>query len=215
MRRRIAELQVEGLLGRDRLLRAHHGDGAIGEPVVGEVVFLFGRIEKSGAVEQLGGPEVVGRVPLEPVGAVEPATRRPVVVRAVRPVRRGEVDVPLADVKRRPARVAQDFGERRRLERHVAAVSRVAAVDVGEPSHARRVMVEPGHERRARRRAHCAGAEVRVAEPAGGERVERRRADLAAVAAEVGEPDVVHHDDDDVGRARGCRDLAVYAGRES
>ena len=36
--------------------------------------------------------------------------------------------------------------------------------------------------------------------PSGGQAVERRRGDVRAEAAQLGEPDVVEHDDHDVGR---------------
>ena len=70
-------------------------------------------------------------------------------------------------------------------------------------AEADRVVVAPGDQRRARRRAQRRRMELRVAQPRVGDAVERRRRDHAAEGARRAEADVVGHDQQHVGRALG------------
>ncbi len=68
---------------------------------------------------------------------------------------------------------------------------------LADRADAHAVMVEPGQQRRPRRRTRRGGVEVAITKPAGAERVDVRRADPiaeAAVATELRIPEVVEHD---------------------
>ena len=95
----------------------------------------------------------------------------------------------------------QHFRQRPRLARDLAAIAGIAAIEIGETADADRMMVAPGEQRRARRRAHRGGVEARIAQAFGSELVDGPRLDRRAVAAEIGKSHIVEQDDQDVRRA--------------
>ena len=194
------ELQEERLFRRGGTLGAHKPDRLIGQVVRDVVVGVARRLDGRHAVEQGARLEVVGGVALIPVGALEAPAGRPVVEGPGGAVVGRVVHVPLADEEGRPALALQRLGQRRRLQGQIAAIAGKAAVDVGQPAHPRRVMVEPRQQRRAGAAAHGRGAKVRIAQAVGGEGVDPRRLDLAAIAAKVCKAHVVEDDHHDVRR---------------
>ena len=72
---------------------------------------------------------------------------------------------------------------------------------LGDDAEADRMVVAPGDQRRAGRRAERGGVELGVAQPVRGERVERRRRDDAAEGAGDAVAGVVGHDQQHVRRA--------------
>ena len=98
--------------------------------------------------------------------------------------------------------MAQDLGQEAVLDGDLAPVARVAHGQVGHPTHAVAVVVAPGEQARAGRRAQGGGVEVGQPHASGGQGVDHRRVDVGAVAAQLGEAHVVEHDQHHVGRAR-------------
>ncbi len=77
---------------------------------------------------------------------------------------------------------------------------------LGDHAEAHRVMVPPGDERRARRRAKRGGVNVIVAQPGLRHAIHRGRRDDAAEGARHAEPGVIRDDEQDIGRALGRHD---------
>ena len=181
-----------------------HADGLVHQ--IGRQVVAAGegagRIDMGVVAHQLGRV-LVGLGVHEAVEAVEAAAQRPAVEGAGRAALRQRRDMPLAEHVVAKALRAQHLGQRAGLARDLAAVARVAAVEVGQAAHAHRMVVAPGQQRGARGAAHRRGVEAAVAQAAPRQCVDVRRADGRAVAAEVGEADIVEQDHQDVGRARG------------
>ena len=109
----------------------------------------------------------------------------------------------------------QHLGQEAVLERDDAVVAGIAGRELGDARHAVAVVVAPGDDARAARRAQRRRVHVVVAQAVGGERVEVRRRDRAAVAAEVAEPGVVEDDEQHVRRALRRRIGAGHAGLDS
>ncbi len=136
-----------------------------------------------------------------PVEALEAAAGRPVApgrchVRLVL----GD-DVPLADRVRVVAPLAEHFGDRRGLERHVPVRAGKAARGFCDAGHPDRRVVAPREQRRARRRADRRGVELRVLQPSVAQSLQRRRLDRTAERLQCTEANVVPHDEHDVRRA--------------
>ena len=146
---------------------------------------------------------LVGLAAEEAVVAVEAALRRPLIERADRRGLGHRRQVPLADRAGVVALRAQHLGQRAGAPRHAAAGAGEAVVPVGETAHADGMVIAPGEEAGARRRAQRGGVKAGVAQARRRERVDGGGRDLGAVAAEVGVADVVEHDDQHVGRAGG------------
>ena len=197
----IGQLQEERP-GRVRcLLGADVADRPVGE-VVGDVVVVPRRgLHRGQAVIEGAGAEIVGGVALVPVGPLEPAVGGPVVERAGGAVVRHVVHVPLAHQEGGPAGVPQHLGQGRGLQGQVAPIARIAGIDVRQPPHARRVVVQAGEQRRPGAGAHGRGAEVGIAQPLRRQGVHARRVDVAPVAAEIGIAHIVQDDQHDVRRA--------------
>ena len=136
------------------------------------------------------------------VEPIEPSRERPAIERPGRAALGQRRDVPLAEHVIAIAVRAQHFGERARLLRDLAAIAGEAGIEIGQTPHADRMMIAPGQERRARRRAHGGRVEAGVAQPLRRQPVDRRRGDGRAVAAEIREGDVVEQHDQNVRRAR-------------
>ena len=87
-----------------------------------------------------------------------------------------------------------------------AVVAREAGGLLGDHAEAGRVMVAPGDQRGARRRAERGGVDVVVAQTVLRDAIHRRRRDDAAEGARHAEARVVGHDEQDVGRLLGRHD---------
>ena len=159
-----------------------------------------GRIDMGVVGNQLRR-ELIGLGIEEAIEAIKAAAERPAVERPGGAAFGQRRDVPFADHVVAIAVRPQHFRQRARLARDLAAISRVAAVEIGEAADADRMMVAPGKQRRARRRTHRGGVEARIAQAFGGEPVDGRRLDRRAVAAEIGKADIVEQHDEDVRRA--------------
>ena len=107
----------------------------------------------------------------------------------------------LAEPRSRVAVVPQDGADGALLDRDDRVVTGEAGGDLADHTEAHRVVVAPGDQRCARRRAEGGGMEVRVAQAALGDAVERRGRDHAAEGAGRAEAVVVGHDQQHVGRA--------------
>ena len=184
----------------------HELDRVVDE-ILGEVVAV---LDRSRRVDEVVVVRERGRVLVrltaeEAVEAFEAATERPAIAA------RGEVhfvvgrEVPLADRPRRVAVRDEHLGEERIRRRDAAVVSGEAGREVGDATHAVRVMVASGEQARARRRAQRGRVEVAVAQPAGGETVEDGCVEIGAEATELREADVVEHDQHDVRCVRRVR----------
>ena len=153
--------------------------------------------------------ELVGLAAVEPVPPVEAPAERPARARA------GHVDfvfgceVPLADRVRRVAVGAQDLGKEAVLAGDDAPVAGVTGREVGDAAHAVAVMVAPGEQARASRRAERGGVEIGEPHAVRREPVDRRRRDVGAVTADLRVADIVEDDEQDVGRARRTASVPV------
>ncbi len=106
----------------------------------------------------------------------------------------------LAEPRGRVAVVPQDRADRALLDRDDRVVAGEAGRDLADHAEAHRVVVAPGDQRRARRRAERRRMEVGVAQAAPGDAVERRGRDHAAEGAGRAEAVVIGHDQQHVGR---------------
>ena len=175
------------------------------DQVLGQMIAVgvrAGRIDVRVVRDELGRV-LVGLGIEEAVEAVEAAPQRPAVERTGGPALGQRRDVPFADHVVAIAVHAQHLGERARLARDLAAVAGIAGIEIGEAADADRMVIAPGEQCGARRRAHRGGVEAGVAQTFRGEPVDGRRLDARAVAAEIGEADIVEQHDEDVRRARG------------
>ena len=194
-----AEVQVERLVGVDLAEVGDELDRLVDE-VLGEVVALLGRpgrLDRVVVVDEVGVP--LARVAAEEaVEALEAASQRPAVVRPGRRLLVARREVPLADHVRAVAVLEQHLRQHAVLERHHAVVARVARGELGDAGHAVAVVVAPGDDAGAARRAQRRRVHVVEAQAVRRERVEGRRLDRAAVAAELPEPRVVEDDEQHV-----------------
>ncbi len=143
---------------------------------------------------------------VEAVEIVEPQAVGPAVERPGRACLPGRRVVVLADPGGHVAVLAQHLADgagRARQDRRVAVVP---GRRLGDGGGRRRVVVAPGDQRRAGRRAERGGVEAVVAQPLLGQRVHRRRAHAAAEGRELPEPRVVEQDQHDVRRPFRRRD---------
>ena len=171
-----------------------------GQVIAAGEVPLPGRIARRVVAHQLGCV-LVGLGVHETVVAVEAAAERPAVERAGGAGLGERRHMPLAQHVVAIAVRAQHLGQGAGLARDLAAIARIARIEVGEAADAHRMMVAPGQQGGARGRAHRRGVEAGVAQAAAGDGVDGRRGDRRAVAAEVGEADIVEQDHQDVGGA--------------
>ena len=168
------------------LIRARHRDARI-------VTHQLGRI-----LIRLGVHETVV--------AIEAAAERPAVEWSRWPRLGQRRDVPFAEHVVAIAVRPQHLGNGAGLARDLAAIARIAAVEIGKAADADGMVIAPGEQGRARRRAHRRGMEGRIAQSARCDPVDRGRRNRRAIAAEIGEADVVEQNDQDIGRPlRGAR----------
>ncbi len=110
------------------------------------------------------GRELIGFRIQETIESVETSPKWPTIKRATGAGFRQPGHMPFSyhvvSVAVRP----QQFGQCRRVRINFAAVSRKAAIKVGERSHSHRMMVLAGVKRSTRRRAHCCSVEAGKAE---------------------------------------------------
>ena len=130
-------------------------------------------------------------------------------LRARRP---GRHVVVLADPGGGVAVLSQRRRSMRRLGRDYRVVARIAGRPFGHRAEADRVMIAPGQERRAGRRAERGVVHLRIAEAARGEFVERRRRYDAAKRGVRAVARVVDENEQDVRRALGRHDRRRPAG---
>src|SRR3954462_4081472 len=96
------------------------------------------------------------------------------------------------------AALAQDLREHRDALGDLAAVARVGVAHLGDDAGAGGVMVAPGEQGCAGRRAKRGGVEARVAQPRPRQAIEVGRGDLSAERAPLAESRVVDEDEQDV-----------------
>ena len=221
LRRRVVR-RVDGaghVVDEERLLRVDRGDALhVLDRIVGhrrdQVPARLAEVgvDRRGVAEQVRLP-LVGVAADEAVEVVEAHAGRPLVERpglARLELRRVVV---LAEPGRPVAVVLEDLADRRLVPGHDAVVAGIAGRLLGDDAEAHRVMVAPGDQRRARRRAQRGRVEVGVAQAVGGDPVEVRRRDHAAEGAGDAEAGVVGHDQQHVGRALGRHDARRPVGR--
>ena len=109
--------------------------------------------------------------------------------------------------------LAQDFRDHRLALGNLPAVAGIAAAEFRDDAGARRVVVAPGQQRRARRRAERGRVKARVAEAVLREAVEIGRRNLPAERAPLAEAGIVDQDEQDVGRAGRRLDERNLVGR--
>ena len=196
------EVHEEGLPRRHRAEIGEELDGAIGEVRV-EMVALLGRalrVDVVVVVDQ-GRHPLVRLAAEEAIVALEAAGERPPGLGGARGVLAREGQVPLADGERGIALPQQDFGEKPVLPRHHPVVAGEPGRHLLDDADAVRMVVAPGQEARARRRADRGGVEVAIAEPAGRQAVDGGGADVGAEAADLREADVVEQHQQHVRRS--------------
>ena len=201
----------ERLVGRQRVLLLDPVDRLVGEIGVQMVVrlglsgqLLLG-LDRRRVLEQ-------GRVPLvhvaadEPVEIIEAEPGRPEIERPDGAALPGRHVVVLAEPGGAVAVAAQNFGDRAAALRHQRIVARIAEAALHDDAGMRRVLIAPGDERGARRRAQGRRIELVVFDAVRGKRLEGRRRNRAPEHAGGAEADIVGQDQQDVGRALGRRD---------
>ena len=116
--------------------------------------------------------------------------------------------MPLADAEGVVAFLHQHLAEHAPVEGQDAVVAGVAGGGLGDRGQPDRVVVAPGQDAAARRRAQGGGVHVGVAQAVGGQAVQHGRLDQPAEARQLPVADVVQHPEEHVGRAfRGARRL--------
>ena len=199
-----AEPDEPGLRGVRGVLVADHADRLVREVLRQVVPLLRGvrRLDEAVVLHQVGVP-LVGLAAEEAVEPVETHRERPGGLAAAGgDVLLGHVVV-LAHPERRVAVVLQDLTDRRALSREAARVAGVAVRALHDDPDAVGVVVPPGQERRARRRADRRRVPLRVGQPVLRQPVHRGHVDPAPVRRPRRHPGVVVEDDEDVRRTLG------------
>ena len=202
MRRARREVDEEGLVGQQRFLLARPGDGFVTQ-IFRQVITLGRRLRRF----DRGRAFVQGRIPLivlaadEPVEIFEPAAaRRPCVERSRRAgLPNGDL-VALAELRGRVAVELECRRQRRLGVRQHGVVARRCGRDLGDATHADRVMIAAGKQRLPRRRAQRSGVEARVLQAAFGELLEVRGLTRTAEDARCAVADVVDENDENIRR---------------
>ncbi len=196
-----------GLFGRDLLQLLHVADRLVGHRrfEVPAGIVLEG-VDRGGVAEEVRLP--LARVAAdEAVEVVEAHAVRPLVERTgLAGLVEGRVVV-LAEPGGGVAVVAQRGADGALVERDDRIVARVAGGDLADDAEAHRVVVAPGDQRGAGRRAERGGVEVGVAQAVLRQLVHRRGRDHAAEGARRAEALVVGHDQEHVRRAFGRHHL--------
>ena len=177
-----AEPQVPGLVRLRLLGVADELQRLVGQ-VLGEVVAVLGPVRLLDVVVVLGQVRIplVGLAADEPVEAVVAQPERPVLLgRAHRPGVDRRVVV-LADPERAPAGLAQHGRHRGVLARDVGVVAGEPGRGLGDRREPVLMVVAPGQEHRAGRRAQRRGVPLGVGEAVVGQPLHRRHLDPSAV----------------------------------
>ena len=193
-------IDEEGLLRRKGVDAIHVSDrlvGHRGREVVARVALE--RIDVRRVPRQVVRLPLIGVAAHEAVEVLEAHPDRPLVEGTVGARLKRRRVVVLAEPRRAIAIVFEDLADRRLVTREEAVIAGVTCRLLGDDTKARRVMVAPGDQRGARRRAQRRRMEVGVAKAVVGDAVERRRGDDAAEGARCAESDVVGRDQQDVG----------------
>ncbi len=200
-------VQEEGLVRRVDLRILDELDGLVGQ-VDAQVVALLRRLGLLDLVVVVGQLRIplVGFAAQEAVETLEAAPERPAVVGPGRCRVFGRRQVPLPDAEGVVALLQQHLAEHAPVEGQDAVVAGVAGGGLGDRGQADRVVVAPGQDAAARRRAQRRGVHVGVAQAVSRQAVQHGRLDQPAEARQLPVADVVQHPDEHVGRAlRGAR----------
>ena len=204
VRRPGREVHEERLVRQQRLLLTDPRRGLVGH-VLGEVVAVLGGapwLDRRGAVVDRRIP-LVGLAADEPVEVLEAAaTCRPRVERSDRARLVHRHLVALAELRRRVAVQLERLGQRRRRVGPHPGVAGSRRGDLGDATHAHRVVVATGQQRLTRRRAQRRGVEAVVAKPARRQTFRRRCLDHATERARRRKAGVVDQHDQHVRRTR-------------
>ena len=146
---------------------------------------------------------LVGLAAHEPVEVIEAHSARPLIEGAGETLLGARRVVVLAEPRRGIAVLPQDLADGGVVPPDDGVVARESGGLLGDHAEADRVMIAPGDQRRARRRAQRRGVELRVAQPRLRDPVQRRRRDDTAEGARDAVALVVGHDQQHVGRALG------------
>ena len=194
-------IEEERLVGRGGVELPHVMDGVVRE-IGGEVVTGLAdpRINRARVAVEIGRP-LVGLAAEEAIKVLEAQSDRPLVEGPGRAVLVGRNVVVLAEPGCRVAVVAKNPADRGVLRTDDGIVARIAGRQFADHAIADLVMVAPGDQRRARRRAKGGRVEFGVAQARRRDAVERRRRYDAAERAGNAVALVVGHDEQDV-RAR-------------
>ncbi len=201
--------RYHGFFGADVLLSAMKRDRLVGE-VLGEVVAVLGQrglVDVVVVLDERRVP-VVGLAADEAVVAVEAAGQRPVALARTHGPLVDRHVVVLADPEGVVAVLAQHLADGGVLHRDVAGVPREALGPLGDLGEAVLVVVAPGEQARARRRAQRGGVPLRVGQAVVGQPLHRRHVDPPAVRRPRGQAGVVVQHEQHVGRALRGRRLA-------
>jgi len=93
----------------------------------------------------------------------------------------------------------EDLGDHSVFVRHFGVVSRKTGSDVCDATHSVGVVIAPGEQGSACRRAQRGGMEVAVSKATCGQGIKGRSLDVAAITAELRKADVIEQHHDDVG----------------
>ncbi len=196
-----AYLTKNGLLGVGLVDAVQVIDGVVGH--AGDQVparLALERIDLGGVAEQVRLP-LVRIAADEAVEILEAHAGRPLVERPDLAGGERRRVVILAEPRGGVAVVQQNASDGGLVLGDDAVVAGEARGLLGDHAEADRVMVAPGDERGARRRAERGGVDVVVAQTVLRDAIHRRRRDDAAEGARHAEPGVIGDDEQDVGRA--------------
>jgi hypothetical protein len=191
-----------GLVGPCGDMLGNEADRLIDE-IFGEVIaaFISAGQRDAGIVADQLRRILIGLRIHEAIVAIEPAPERPA-VEWTRGTGLGQRrDVPFAEHVVAVAVRPQHLGDGAGFACDLAAIARIAAVEIGEAADADGVMIASGQQCRTRRRAHRRGVEAGIAQARRRESIDGRRRDRRTVAAEIREADIVEQNDEDVRRA--------------
>ena len=133
---------------------------------------------------------------------VEPPSVGPMVERSGRSLFTLRGQVPLSDARGGVPVLLQDPRERRRVPWQHRGVAGEPTRELGDATHADRMVVASGEQRSSRRRAHRGHVEPVVAQPALGHPVVVRGSDGSSEGTRVAESRIVDEDHQDVRRPR-------------
>ena len=202
MRGAEGEVDEEGLVGRQRVLRLHPFDGVVHQ-IRGEVIVrVVGRLDRLGARVERRRP-LVGLRTYKAIEILKAIAGRPAVEGSRRAYLPHRCLVHLAIGGRAVAVQPQRLGDGGRGVRADRVVAGRRGGRLGDAAHADRVMVAPGEQRLPRRGAERGGVEAGVLQALVRHPLQSGHVDRTAEGARGAEAHVVDQDDDDVGCALG------------